>query len=44
MEGGDQAGFMAEVGVVPDPERGEAAGPGAGNVGEGREEGAVDYC
>lgn len=34
---------MAEVGVVPDPERGEAAGPWAGYVGEGGEECAV-YC
>ena len=34
MESGDQAGFMAEVGVVPDPERGEATGPWAGYLGE----------
>ena len=42
VEGGEEAGFVAEVGVVPDPEGGEAADWGAGDGAEGGEEGVVE--
>ena len=42
VEGGYEARFVAGVGVVPDPERGEAADERAGDFCERREESLVE--